>query len=145
MVKHIWSVLCRESVINNENNALSLMNIFEGLNVEIKKEAPKDIQINIPVQYEIVTLLRKDNQTKDEEVELKAMLLDPQSNEIAPPIIAHLTLNKNKPNYRHRIKCNGIKLTIEGEYKFILQLKQNTQEFETVSTIPIDIHINKQS
>lgn len=143
MINHVWSVVCRETVVNKENNALSLMNIFEGLNIEVKKEAPKNTQISIPVKYEIATLLRKDNLTKEEKIELKAIFLDPDSKEIAEPLVVSLTLPKDKLNYRHIIKAFGFKVITEGEYKIVIQLRQSKKTFETVASIPLNVRIAK--
>lgn len=141
MIRHIWSVVCRDTVVNKENNALSIMNIFEGLNIELKKDTIKNSQINIPLQYEIATLLRKDNVTKEEKVELKAEILDPHSQEIVKQLIVQLVIPKDKFNYRHIIKASGFKISNEGEYNIVIQLRQSIKEqFKTVSSIPIDVH-----
>lgn len=145
MVKHIWSVLCKESVVNQENNALSLMNIFEGLQVEVKEDAPKDLQINIPIQYEIVTLLKKDKKDTQEKVTLKVSLIDPNGILLTEPITIPIELKKGMLNHRHRLKNFGIKITVPGEYKFIVEMKSKQgEDYKIASLIPLEVSINKQ-
>lgn len=145
MIKHIWSVICRESVINQENNAMSLMNIFEGLQVGVKRDTPKNLEIDIPVQYEIVTLLKKDKKNIDERVELKITLIDPNGVIISKPITVPIVIEKGKLNHRHRLKNFGFKVTIPGEYKFIVEMKQtDNNNYEIVSTIPLEVTVMRQ-
>lgn len=142
MIKHIWSVVCKESVINQDNNALSLMNILEGFEIGIKKDTPKDRGIVIPTEYEIVSMLRKDSKTEEKGVFLKASLLDPKGEEITKPIEASITIPKDKNNIRHRIKSFGFKVTTEGEYRFVISLKQDGKKgFVQVAELPINITI----
>ena len=142
MIRHIWSVICKESIINQDNNALSLMNIFEGFEIVMKKDVPKNPEIIIPVEYEIVSMLRKDSKNEEKGVYLKASLFDPSGKEIIKSIEASITMPKDKFNFRHRIKSFGFKITTQGEYKVVIELKQGEkQNFEKVAELSINITI----
>ena len=62
MIKHIWSILCKESIINQDDNNLSLIDVLEQLQVvavpqgEVKETEPS---INVPINYELVTFLTR--------------------------------------------------------------------------------------
>lgn len=143
MVKHIWSVLCRESVINQENNSLSLMNIFEGLQIELRKDAPKDLEIGIPVSYEIVTFLRKDIK-KEEDIKQRVSIIDPNGVVLQTPITVPIKMGKDKFNHRQRIKSMGFKVTKHGLYQFVVEIKQDKGDFEVVAMIPLEVTLTKQ-
>jgi len=145
MVKHLWSIVCREAIVNQENSALSLMNIFEGFDVEVKKDSPQGTEIVLPVEYEIVTMLRKDSRSKEEKIELRAKLFDPNDQQVIDPIIVPITMPKNKFNFRQKIKNFGFKITVQGEYRFIVEIKQEgKKDFCQVAEVPININIKKK-
>jgi hypothetical protein len=120
------------------------MNIFEGINIELKADAPSKIELNIPIEYEIVTFLKKEEREKEEKVELRVTLLDPESRQLGSSIIIPVLMQKNRNNHRQIIKGLGIKISSEGEYNFQVQLRQKGKEFETVSSLPFEVRLLKQ-
>lgn len=143
MVKHIWSILCKESVINQETNAISLLNVFEGFQVSVGKDAPNNQELVIPAEYEIVSLLRKESKV-EETISLRVSLFNPENKMIAEPVITQLTIPKDRNNHRHRVKSFGFKITKQGTYKFIVEIKQrDSKEFSMVSELPVDVSIHK--
>jgi len=61
-IKHIWSVLCRESLINKDDNVISLNGVLEQLTVGLKPDRDGKLpeKVNIPINYEIVSFWIKE-------------------------------------------------------------------------------------
>lgn len=144
MVKHIWSVLCKDSIVNQADESLSLMNIFEGFKVQIKKDAPKALKIVIPAEYQIVTLLKKSDKHIEERAEIQVSLIDPKGLVINNPVKVSIDLKREKLFHRHILKSFGFRVTTSGEYNFIIELKQPSgNKFEVVSMIPVEVELKK--
>ena len=57
MIRHIWSVLCSQSVIDAQSNNVSLFNVIEQLTVVMKKTIIPEGKIPLlPISLELVTL-----------------------------------------------------------------------------------------
>ena len=67
MLKHIWTVLCRRSVIDQETNNLSIHDVFEQIEVDVKVNPDKqgDVkEFNVPIEYEVINFWMKVNDEK---------------------------------------------------------------------------------
>ena len=78
MINHIWSVLCQRSVIDSKSNNISLIDIFEklevNLSVPVSEGKNKVKKINVPVNYEIVSLWTYDKEDQGKKLVLLAGL-----------------------------------------------------------------------
>ena len=81
MIKHVWSVLCKESLINQKNNNVSLLEVIE--QIEIGFSIPtqlKDQAVNIPFEFTLVSLFFREGDSKSEEkIRLKLNFIDPKN------------------------------------------------------------------
>lgn len=62
-IKHIWSVLCKESVINQDDNNVSIHGVLEELSVFLapaRETGKLPEKFGIPMNYEIVSMWQKD-------------------------------------------------------------------------------------
>jgi len=60
MIKHVWSILCEKSILDQETNNVSITNAIEQLNLSLKGKPDKlslKKGIYIPFNLEIVTFL----------------------------------------------------------------------------------------
>src|SRR5688572_21096340 len=80
MITHIWSVLCRKTVIDNDTNNMSLIDVFEqlGLNDE-KGNLEQGKPFDIPFEFEIISMLKKNKKEAHVDVEVKVDLCDPSA------------------------------------------------------------------
>lgn len=143
-IKHIWSVLCRESLINKDDNVISLYGVLEQLTVSInsKKDGKSPAKINIPINYEVVSFWIKEKGLETEvkaDVEIK--LLDPLNQEIIKTI-QKLVIPENVNRFRSRMKISGIPITKEGNYTFQVSKKEkDEQDFKLVSELPLEVKL----
>jgi len=148
MIKHIWTTLSKKSVIDSETNSLSIHDILEQLNVDIKvdKDKPKPKEINIPIEFEVTSLWVKDEKNKSDVFEgfFSLDLIAPNGDKLSS-FENILNIPKENRRMRTRMKINGLKLTNSGDYIFKLSYKgKNDTKYKKVAEIPLEIFITQK-
>jgi hypothetical protein len=138
---HVWSVLCRRSVVDSETNNLSLYDVLEQLAIELKPsqpglEAPKNF--NIPMEFEVTSLWTKGDE--------RPVLADIQIEQVSPSGKVISTINQKiaipqgNKRLRTRNKVVGLNVESAGNYVFRVSVKEeDSKEFRVVSEIPLAI------
>ena len=140
-MKHVWSILCTKSIIDNTTNNISLFDIVEKLVITLKpqeKQVARSKPITLPVSFEIVSLLTKKQQKQSEKAELIIELLNPKKKKI----IEHnkkIEIPKNFNRIRVRGKINALTVEENGTYLFVIKLKEEKQIVKKVAEIPLEI------
>ena len=147
MIKHIWSLLCQESVINEDDKSLSINKIIEGVNIGVKVSKNNKIgeKINIPIKYEIVSLFTREKKRKEEEkADVILKLLSPRNEELSMTE-KEIVIGSNSKSLRFRIKASGIVVKESGTYHFSINIKnKNEKEFVEVIQIPLEVNIKTE-
>lgn len=148
MIKHIWSVLCRESLINKDDNNITLQSILEQLNVSIKSKDDSDTKkqpINVPIGYEVVSLWVKEENSDEPKAQVEITLLDPTRKELHR-VEQTLIFVKPYKRMRSRFKIAGFPITGSGVYTFRVGIKEEGNRlFKVVSEIPVEVNIEPAS
>ena len=146
-IKHIWTVLCRSSVVDNETNNISLQDILERLqiNVSLNDKNVNNIPegIIVPFNFEIVTMwAREDFSNKKEiKVDAKIEILDPSGKKLGEMLNNFVMLPEYR-RMRNRGKSGNIKLTSSGKYVFRVSAKEeNEDKFIEVAEIPLEVDL----
>lgn len=145
-VKHIWSVICKESVINQEDNVISLLNVIEELTVSIKQlgtaltKLPE--KINIPIAYEVVSYWVRE-ETKAKKIDIKTTVTSPDGEVLLNNEHSAIFPENNK-RLRTRLKIQGFVVKTGGQYLLTVYIK-NKDKFDQVSQIPIELKIKKDT
>lgn len=143
MIKHIWSVLCQKSSVDQLSNNISLFDVFEALEVDINPvpniKSPTDSEYNIPVQYQVVSLWTKTD-TKDTKGQVQITLVNPDGKE---KILVNSELNfpPDKKRMRSINQIQGLPVSKSGDYHFIVSLKQE-EKFQKVADLPLEVKLN---
>ncbi len=146
MIKHIWSVLCRESTINQEDNNLSIRDVFEALQVGLKpnpENPPKNgnIEAVIPFPYEVTSLITNTDDDVDTKIKTSVTIFNPKGEEVGKQ--EHdFTIPKGKRRMRIRMKNTGLKITGSGDYIFRVGIrKEKEKAYRTVAEIPLEVTV----
>ncbi|MFA5248971.1 MAG: hypothetical protein WC397_00365 [Candidatus Paceibacterota bacterium] len=141
-MNHIWSILCQNSSVDEETKSLSIFNCLEQGEITIKKDdLEKRDRIIIPIAFELISLWTVDEQDKDNKLEIKIELLDPDGS-LLNSSENIFDVKENFPRLRSRIKLNGLSVTKNGRYTFKVSQKDQVQKkFKTVANIPLDIKL----
>jgi len=146
-MKHIWTVLCKESIIDTESNNVSLLNILEQISIGINdsngqqllKEG-KMFNLNV-IPFEIVSFWAKEDRTKSEEADMIIEFLDSKDNKIKE-FEQHIMITAQYSRIRTRIKINGLSVKDSGTYNFIIKIKDKAvKNAKIVAEIPLEINI----
>ena len=142
-IKHIWSVLCKSSVIDQDDNNVSLHGVLEQLTVSLVPKDPtrKLDKMGIPLNYEIVSMWQKIEKTQVAMGEIEYIFIDPKGKELLKNTQI-MEIPKTSRRFRSRMKISGLPLTLNGDYAFQIRLKEKgSSEFKLVSELPLEIGI----
>lgn len=139
-MKHIWSILCMRSVVDQRTNSISIIDSLEEITVGVKKEEKKNKKIFIRgFNYEIVSFIARENSDSLQKGELSIELFNPQ-NKPGKKHIQKFDMRKGIKRVRVQISVNGISLSTEGRYIFRIGLNgHNDKSFKIVSELPLDV------
>ncbi len=137
MIKHIWTVLCKKSVIDQETNNLSLYEILEKITVEIKAERSPEIQI--PLEFEIISMWTKISK-RDYVGKFRINMMSPEGKKLGESIENEISIPANIPRLRTRLKIKGITLIGSGNYYFDIYSIQG-EKTEKVASVPLEVEL----
>lgn len=142
MIKHIWSILCEDSSVDQETNKLSIRNVLEAIEIRVQGTLPE--KMAIPIPFEIVSFFTRANSNTEEEIQLKVRLVNSEMDQLGPdlPVIIKFPVKSNR--LRSRFKIQGLPIKGEGKYAFIISFKTSKEkEFKTVVELPLEIKFIK--
>lgn len=143
-IKHIWTVICQKSSVDQSSNILSLFEILEKVDINLDPTSPKipeDGVFSIPFNYEIVSYWRRTS-SQDAKGEARIVIFSPEDIELSSFPVQINIADKLKA-YRVIAKINGLKFTTSGEYRIQIQQKVG-KDFDIVSEVPFEIEVHKQ-
>jgi hypothetical protein len=146
MLTHIWSVLCRQSVIDTDTNNITIQNVLEQLDIDavVKgSEVNLPTNINIPIDYELVSLWYKKDRSSEEPVDIKLSVINPRGTEVYC-MDQHAIAPKGTGRLRTRAKITGMVVTDSGDYTFRLQFKNQKGDYVPVAEIPLEVNLRKK-
>ena len=150
---HVWTILVQSSSTDSKTNLFSLFNTIDELAVDINqrgnntsKSDLKESKITIPASFQIVSLWKRNNNLDLEfRNEVKISLIDPKGKEMQH-IESLMVIPADKKRMRFITPLNGMNITTEGEYRFVISIKELGQtSFNEVAVVPIDIIIKKHN
>ena len=141
-MKHIWTVLCQNSVIDSETNNLSINNVLEQLEITTDEKSVKsDGSINVPINYEIISMWYKEDSKSAVKAEILVEIVDSNSK-----VLKSFTQKGEMPvamnRLRTRMRVQGIELTVSGIYSFVTKIKiEGERDFQKVAEVPLEVHL----
>ena len=134
MIKHAWSLLAQNTVVDQTSNTLSIQVVVENLNVSIPAtNIPNEVVV--PFNGQLIALLYRDDVSKIESAIFHFIFLSP-SGETLLQGSQQAEFPKGKRNIRIIGGLNGLKLRGEGIYRFEISLDN-----EHVQTLPLEVHL----
>jgi len=143
-MEHIWTILCSQSVIDQDTNNVSLVNVIEKI-VLMKSQLPQDADLKkvaFNISLELISLFKRTDFKKELEYDVRIVLLDEKKKEVTKTD-TNFTFPKDKNRIRHRLKFDSIPFLHEGEYEFvILTKKSEAKNYKRVGSTPLEV-VNK--
>lgn len=147
----VWSMMCKTSLIDQEKNNVSLIDIIDQFTVE--EEAFETVKksntpIMVQCEYEIVLLLKRllNIELSNEEISLDLIITERDPKGVAiQEILGTVQIPANIILFRFRMRLSGCLITIPGEYTYELTVKPSTASmFESAGTIPFAVTSRKK-
>lgn len=142
MIKHIWSLLCEDSSVDQETNKLSLRNVLESIEIKVQGNLPE--KMVIPISFEIVSFFTRADASTDEELHFKARLVNAEMDQLGKDFPVDIKFPAKSNRLRSRLKIQGLPIKGEGKYAFIISIKTSKEkEYKTVAELPLEIKFVK--
>ncbi len=132
MAKHQWSVLCRKSIVDKDDNVISLLDVLEEIRIigalpqdmhDKNLELAKSGQGNSPLAIQLVSFWIREDKKKSEVSSGRVLIIDPKGKEITKQEFK-IDLSK-ATRTRHKMIFPGVPFNGNfGIYNFITQQKK---------------------
>jgi len=134
MIDHVWTVVCSGAAIDIDSNNVSIQNVLEQINVAA--EFAPDVMIGI--SYEIVSFWVRSEVETLARGRSRITLVEPRGNTIP---VAEMPIDLTKvERVRHRIYCQGLRVTAPGRYIFRVELLEDGQgAWGLVASVPLRV------
>lgn len=132
MIKHVWTVICSNAVVDMDTNNVSLHNVIEQLNIP---ESPKPKGF-LPIHLELVTLWFKDDTDAAVKAESRVSFVS-SSGETRVVATPPIDLSE-KSRARNRLIFDALPLDATGVYHFTIEMRSNGDWIE-VASIPLTV------
>lgn len=135
MIRHVWSVLCRNSSIDRDANSLSLFDVLE----EMTSLEPITEPRTAPIQFQMVTLWARTNPTEPTRARTRVFALNPgEEEEPRDAVIIQVDLTQHS-RLRQRINFGGLRILRAGVKEFRIQVENDEGNWVTVASVPLEI------
>lgn len=134
-IEHIWSVMCQSSIIDQESNNVSLIDILESISFSLPPERVSAISL----PFEVVTLWRNSDPGKKIIADVEMDIVGPNGKSLQK-FVNKIEFTESKKRLRFRLRINAIPFVGFGEYSCQVNIKESGgSSFETVAVLPLEI------
>lgn len=143
MIKHVWSVLCQQSIINRDSNNISLIEVIEQLSIEGRLIDSKDEKPKLlPLSFNIVSMWIRKNLDEPADSKANIILFSPNDKELSRKEV-HIDLSEYQ-RFRTISRINGLPFSGYGQYKFVIKVLKE-EDWGTVARLPLSILSSEKS
>lgn len=136
MIDHVWTVVCRQSVIDRDSKNLSLFNVLE--QIAVQGEANTGERRLIPMDLEVVSLWSRSDYDVSAKGVQRLTLLSPDEESLASGE-QEIDLSKHR-RFRNRARFRGLPMKGAGRYVFrVDQMTEGGAEWQHVMDIPLEV------
>lgn len=137
MIEHVWTVLCRRSVVDRETNSISLIESVEAIQFGVVQPTGAPAPTGLPIDLELVTLWIRSDRAVPENSRYRVVIQLPDQTEREVGETVSVDLRQFE-RLRSRVNFNGIPFSGPGRYRFLVQLEDGATR-TTVARVPLDI------
>ena len=141
MPRHVWTVLCSNTSIDNQTNNISLFEVVEGLS--LPGEAPADRDIALPVKLVLVTLWARSNPEVPEGGNGRFRFVAPDSRMLQTGE-HELQLQGEYIRSRNLSRLEVIPLHGPGFYEYTIEYRTpNEADWVEVKRVPLEVRFEQ--
>ena len=134
MIKHIWTVICSQVVLDKYTNNLSFHNVIERITIN---EKPVE-KLVIPIELMVASFWVRPNQGNPEQCRIRVNFISPSQKKLAEN---NMELNLDEHlRVRSILRLQGLPAPEEGDYNFQVEIYTEAGKgWETVAVVPLEI------
>ena len=137
-MRHVWSVLCQDAVIDRDSNAVSLFKCLAGFAAKfIGPELPTDM----PAFCKLATLWIRSDVLVPEKVLSRIRYLTPQGESVNE--VTHEVDLSVHVRSRNVLSLQGLPYRGDGEYEFVVET-QDDDEWHIAVRVPVQIALEHE-
>src|SRR5438552_6089782 len=137
MAKHIWSVLCKQGLINKFTNGMSLIDAIEEITIETGEPPPQEWRL-VPIQAVLVSFFERSNPAIPEQARVKIEIVAPSGDVHSKPLITEIGL-KDSVRSRTFVHMEGLPIHGFGAHRFIVSISQDGEnDWMRVAELPLE-------
>lgn len=141
MAEHIWTVLCRNGVLDKYTNQVSLHGIVENINLQVLQQPPPPGErVAVPIELVLVSLWWRSKPETPETVELRFTFVPPSGKrETLQEMRLDLTEHQRS---RAFLRINALPYFGPGLYHFLIHHKQKDR-WKLVTSVPFEVEVGE--
>jgi hypothetical protein len=139
-VEHIWSVLCRLSIVDQQRNNVSLIEAVDSVSFKGELEVRDQQPVVFPFPVELVTLWLRSDPDVPETGQARASFISPEGQLLNPGTDEYTVRLEQFQRFRAMVKFEALPFTSNGTYWFKVQkLDKENEQWIDVSSVPLEI------
>jgi len=147
VIQHIWSIVCKESRVDETTNSISIIDAYENLQISLNTEPDykEGSPVGVPLNFELVSLFYRDKKAGEESIEEFVRVIDPKGLELGG-LSSKVVFKDSFDRMRNIFKFQSIALTTSGTYLFQLYSQKTKKgKKQLISVIPVSIRVTINS
>ena len=138
MMRHLWTVYCRQVITDKSTNAVSLMHVLETLNVDIDDDSPK---VAVAFDAVLITVWGRREWDNPVKCRMRAQMVAPNDDVLADNV---REVDLTEHHIRRMLgKGNMFVVTTSGVYEWVISREGNKGEWVEEARIPVRVEVNR--
>lgn len=137
MAKHIWSILCRQGLVNKFTNGVSLIDAIEEIVIETERPPPQEWRL-VPIQAVLVSFFERSDPAIPEQARVKIEIVAPNGDIHSKPLVSEIGLDDNVRS-RTFVNMEGLPVHGFGAHRFLVSMSQDVgSAWMRVAELPLE-------
>jgi hypothetical protein len=142
MATHVWSLLCRQPIVDAFTHTLTIVDVLEEIQIAIVRagNASKTDLLPVPTfDFVLVSLWIRSDDSIEEDARLRARIIAPSGKIIGTTEQAYSL--KEHQRARNLLHARGVPAPESGRYTIEVQVPVSGGRWRTVSRLPLDVKL----
>ena len=137
MANHVWTVLCKDFVIDSESRNVTIFQTLEQLTLIRDAQVADQLPENIQMNFALISLWTRSDRDKPESTRMRFVFKVPDGKTIGT---VENAVNL-KEHVRHRVFCRLTAMAFKGfgSYTFVVQKLLASGRWTKVASVPLEV------
>ena len=136
MINHIWTILCSRSIVDQETQNISLLDVLEQVTIPYQLFS-QGKGLVLPINFEVVTFWGRQHPKMAHQGTARLLLQSP-SGQILNEHQYLVDLSQYERT-RTRARVSSLMIHEPGRHIFIVEFKKNEREWTRVAEVPLQV------